>query len=285
MWQRKQYEDAAAQIGKQYSDSNGEQSINELSVKVARDNNLNPDGIRTLVRLANVSAFQNIFDKTAGDDRMIEYQVGEPELVISQLYDETKTAAVISQETPNAYDRSSDYWGDIPTLEKLAATEDSEEREIAEEELEEESEADAPVVDKKRVKLLFNKAKDEIEEEAKEAELGWVSTIEKAAQTLRVVAGSTPHFDKLAFDKDMIAAGGEDIVTEVKALSLFTGTNDRPLCGGMKVATVLEHHAPVLGPNAQAILGYLKEASVLRAHRTKCKNGLQELEQKMEALS
>lgn len=282
MWQRKQYEDAAAQIGKEYASSGGTKSINDLSVKVARDNNLNPDGIRTLVRLANVSAFQNIFEKCAGNDRMIDYQVGEPELVISQLYQETKTAAVQLQETPTAYNQTLDYWSDIPKFEKCA--QDEEEEEITEEELDEEAEPNAPIVNKNQVKLLFNKAKDEIEGEAKKAEYRWVSTMEKAAQTLRVVAGSLPHFNKIAFDRDMLAAGGEDIVTELKALNFYTGVKDIPLCGGIKVASVIEYHVPKLDTHAKTILGYLKEASEVRQYRDTCKKGIQFLDTKMEAL-
>ena len=281
MWQRKQYEDAAAEIGKQYATSEGDESINNLSVKVARDNNLNPEGIRTLVRLANVSAFQELFTKCADDDRMIEYQVGEPELVISQLYQETKTAAA-AEQVPDSYDRTADYYGDLPrNFEKVA---EEEEKEIADEELEEESDPDAPIVDKKRVKLLFSKSEDKIKEEAKEAEYRWVSCIEKAAQTLRVVAGSTSKFDKFAFERDMVAAGGEGIVTELKALSLYTGTNGQPLCGGTKIAHVLEHHAPLLDDTGKSILEFLKEASEVRVHRDKCYNGLAILAQMTEQL-
>lgn len=282
MWQRKQYEDAAADIGKQYAESAGKESINDLSIKVARDNNLNPDGIRTLVRLANVSAFQELFTKCAGEDRMIEYQVGEPELVISQLYKEAKTAAV-QEQTPQDYNQSDDYWGDFPGIEKVAQ-DDEEEREIAEEELEEEKEPDAPIVDKPRVKLLFNKAKEKIEEEAKEAEFRWVSCIEKAAQTLRVLSGRRAGFNKVAFDQDMVAAGGDQIVTEVKALNLYTGTNKIPFCGGIKVAEVLERHIPKLGKESEAVLGYLKEASEMRQYRDRCNRGLETLNQKMELL-
>lgn len=280
MWQRKQYENAASEIGKQYANSAGEDSITSLSVKVARDNNLNPDGIRTLVRLANVSAFQELFTKESGDDRMIEYQVGEPELVISELYKETKTAAAQMEITPDAYDRTTDYYGNFADLEKIA--EDEEEKEIIEKELDEEADPDAPVVDKKRVKLLFNKAKDKVKDEAKEAEYRWVSCIEKAAQTLRVVAGSTSTFDKFAFERDMVAVGGENIVTELRALSLYTGTNKSPICGGFKVAEVLERHVPRLNPQSKTILGYLKEASEVRMYRDKCYQGLRTLDEKMK---
>ena len=281
MWQRKQYEEAAADIGKQYADVGAKDSINDLSVKVARDNNLNPEGIRTLVRLANVSAFQELFTKSAGADRMIEYQVGDPELVITQLYSETKTAAVLAQVTPTDYDRTRDYYGNLSQLAKVAEDDDEEKDEIVEEELDSETQPDAPIVDKKKVKLLFDKSKNKIEDDAKEAEYRWVSCIEKAAQTLRCGPGSSPQFNKYAFEKDMVAAGGEGIVTELKALSLFTGTQGTPFCGGAKVASILEYHAPKLTQHAETILGFLKEAAALREYRTRCCAGLDLLTKKM----
>ena len=61
MWTRKQYEDAAQQIGNAHTASGGAQSINDLALKVAQDNGLNPEGIRTVVRLANVAVFENMF--------------------------------------------------------------------------------------------------------------------------------------------------------------------------------------------------------------------------------
>jgi hypothetical protein len=282
MWQRKDYEDAAASIGKQFADSGGNQSIVDLSVKVAQDNNLSPDGIRTLVRLANVSAFQELFTKEAGEDRMIEFQVGEPELVISKLYQNTKTAAAREQATPNGYDRAADYFGDLPRFEKIA--EDDDTKEIADEELEEETKPDAPVVDKKRVKLLFQKSKDKVKEEAKEAELRWYGLIEKAAQTLRVYSGGTPSFSKVAFERNMVASGGEDILTEVKALRLYTGVKEGAVLGGQKVATVLDTHVAILSPHEKTILGYLKEAADMRHHRDKCNRGLTLLDSKMRLL-
>ena len=63
MWQRNNYEDAAQKIGKEFAENRGNNtvSINQLATKIARDNNLNPEGIRTMVRLANVAVFEEIF--------------------------------------------------------------------------------------------------------------------------------------------------------------------------------------------------------------------------------
>ncbi len=282
MWQRKQYEDAAADIGKNYAEGNNEKSINDLAVKVARDNNLNPEGIRTLVRLSNVSAFQELFTKSAGDDRMIEYQVGDPELVITQLYTETKTAAVQSQATPTDYSRSNDYYGAFSITDKVA--EDTSKKEIADAALDSETTPDAPVVDKQQVKMLFTQAKDKIESDIKEAEYGWYSCIEKAAQTLRCSTGSDFKFDKVAFDADMLAAGGDEIIPDLRALSQFTGAPAPQVCEREKVAAIMEFHVPKLSEHSTSILGFLKEAATFRAHRTRCRAGLDMLTKKIESV-
>jgi hypothetical protein len=60
-------------------------SLNDLSEKVARDENLNPDEIRTLVRLANVATFQEIFKGKTDGDKMVEFDVGAPEEVIRRI--------------------------------------------------------------------------------------------------------------------------------------------------------------------------------------------------------
>lgn len=60
-------------------------SLNELSEKFAQENKLNPEEIRTLVRLANVATFQELFKKKDGGDKMIEFDTGDPEAVIRNM--------------------------------------------------------------------------------------------------------------------------------------------------------------------------------------------------------
>ena len=60
-------------------------SLNELSEKFAAENNLNPEEIRTLVRLANVATFQEMFKRKDDGDKMVEFDTGDPEVVIRKM--------------------------------------------------------------------------------------------------------------------------------------------------------------------------------------------------------
>lgn len=66
-------------------------SLNELSQKFANENNLNPEEIRTLVRLANVATFQELFKRKDGGDKMIEFETGDPETVIRNMLSASET--------------------------------------------------------------------------------------------------------------------------------------------------------------------------------------------------
>jgi len=73
-------------------------SLNELAEKFAGENNLNPEEIRTLVRLANVATFQELFKaKEGAPDRMIEFETGDPEAVIRNMV----TSASAPPQTAN----------------------------------------------------------------------------------------------------------------------------------------------------------------------------------------
>lgn len=57
MWTRKEYENAAEEIAQKHAESKGVVSINKLAEDMSRTASLDSDGIRTMVRLANVSVF------------------------------------------------------------------------------------------------------------------------------------------------------------------------------------------------------------------------------------
>ncbi|RLC86819.1 MAG: hypothetical protein DRJ03_07630 [Chloroflexi bacterium] len=272
MWKRKQYEDAALQIAKDFTASEGTSTINELSTKVARDNNLDAEGIRTMVRLANVSAFQELFSKKASDgDRMIEYDLGDPEMVVSTLYAETKekvASAGDMSSSSSGYDRHLDYFG---ALEKIA-------EEDEEEESSEESDSDAPMVDKKKIKHLFGKAKKKMEEQEKEARASWMRNMEDASQTLRVV-GVESSFNKEAFDRDAICLVGDDVLPELRALNLFTrGDKDLPVAGNIKTAHIRDMHVVVPNTHTDQLLKFIKEAHAARLRANEWAEGVLLLE-------
>jgi len=271
MWMREDYEKAASTIAKEFAGGNGAVTINQLSTKIAEEAGLNPDGIRTLVRLANVNAFNELFAKQAGkDDRMFEFETGDPELVISSLHASAKLAM---DYTPTVsldnYDLLSDYYGDFPkTAEDKFPGEDQEEDEDADED---EENTDAPLCNKAEVSMLYNQAKDKVSEEKKASEIRWGLSMEKAACIARELAGRDVRFKKVAFYHDLIAASEGTCFEEVKGLhALLTEDMNFDVLGGAKIAEVVDTMAPLLKGQTAEILQYLVEAREARYNWNKC---------------
>jgi hypothetical protein len=259
MWTRKQYEDAAQQIGNAHTASNGAQSINDLALKVAQDNGLNPEGIRTVVRLANVAVFENMF-KQAGDskapDRMFDFSVGDPEQVINQLGASVKVACEAPGVT-STYDRTLDYYGDINyrPQEKIAAETVH-------------AGVERPVgkgLHPLELQGVFKRAEEVMTEQRRQAENAWISSLEKAAQLLKVHA-ETP-LAKEAFEKNAVASFGADIVPELRMVRKMTGSSpDGGLLDDMdKVAEAQEFHLAQVHGGMVDVLNAVKEASEARA--------------------
>ena len=82
-WSESEYVAHAKGLAEQHLVS--KKSLNELSEKFANENKLNPEEIRTLVRLANVATFQELFKNKDGGDKMIEFDTGDPEAVIRNM--------------------------------------------------------------------------------------------------------------------------------------------------------------------------------------------------------
>lgn len=82
-WHEEQYINHAKTLATQFAVSR--RPLNELTGKFAQDHALNPDEIRTLVRLTNVAAFQELFARKNDGDKMVEFETGDPEVVIQNL--------------------------------------------------------------------------------------------------------------------------------------------------------------------------------------------------------
>lgn len=260
MWTRKQYEDAAQQIGNTHTSSGGTQSINDLALKVAQDNGLNPEGIRTVVRLANVAVFENMFSKAAADkapDRMFDFVVGDPEQVISQLGSTAKVACATPEVSKRSYDRTSDYYGNLETRgqEKVASevVHVGVERSVARPLNPLESQA------------MFKRAEEIMTEQRRQAETTWYTSLEKAAQLTRVYA-ETPA-EREAFEKSAVALMGSDVVPELRMIRSLTGApiqNDL-LDNTDKIAHVQEFHMARVSEKMAGAMRAIKEASEARA--------------------
>lgn len=260
MWTRPDYENAAEAIGKTFVSDNGTTSINDLSLKVAQDEGLNPHGIRTLVRLANVAAWEHNFEKRStenSEDRMVEFDVGDPEIVISKLQDCAKEAHS-TEKTAAVYSRTNDYYGDITypkdPLEKTALA--------------------VPCMEfgtpfkkgpsKAEVSLLFKKAEAKMREEQGAAQYRWVSSLEKAGKLL--VATDSRITARTTFEKNAASLLGEDILPELRMVHKLTSpsNDDLTLFGGEKLSTILDSHISVVSKDQQPIIKLLKEANESR---------------------
>lgn len=272
MWTRiDEFETAAQKIGKEFVSSGGTQSINSLATKVAQDAQLNPEGIRTMVRLANVAAFEELFNKRGLEkqaDRMIDFEVGDPEVVINKLHSIAKTAH--AQTVSSNYNPSLDFYGDFSSpkipLEKTASA-------IPDFKVEASNEQN--LVSPKQVNYLFKRAEDRLREEKKQLEHGWYSTLEKVAQSLRVLDNRVSA--RYEFEKIAVSVLGEEIVPELKMVQEMTNPKDATpvLFGGVKLATVIDNYVGNPTPEQRAVLKMIKEAGDTRKNIHRCTSGLE----------
>lgn len=302
MWTRAEYDTAAEQIGRDFAASGGQSRINDLATKVATENHLNPEGIQTLVRLANVAAFQELFTKRAGsNDRMIEFEVGDPDLVVSNLYSGVKQAAVEQQKfaSVSSYDRAMDYYGPMTVKVAEDETDETEELEddkatpVSEEETVLGKKVDAPdatpeaaLLDKKAMaKFNVKRAQEAIDDESRRLMHEWGIALEKAAQSVRVVFGK-PTFDKQAFYADVVADLGVNVIPELKAVNMLNG-GDVDEINSEKMASAPEHRVSTLSQTKEtaAILALVKQASAARQKREGYTTSLTWLNEKIAELA
>lgn len=270
-WNRKNYENAAQKIGEAFVAAQGGESINALSTKMAQDSGWNPEGIRTVVRLANVAAFEKIFSKSAEDkkdDRMIEFEVGDPEVVINNLHDTAQKGAS-AEKTAGDYSRVLDYNRTIEyekePLEKTATVIPGVEMAVTHEK----------VPSKAEVHALFKRAETRMAEEKAVAEAHWFSTLEKAARSL--ISADSRVEARTVFEKNAASYLGEEVVPELKMVHCLTSPqNTVPvLFDGEKVATVLNHHIAVIPAEQKPIINMVKQAQAARSDVDRMTAGLQ----------
>jgi len=310
MWTRAEYDTAAEQIGRDFASSGGQARINDLATKVATENHLNPDGIQTLVRLANVAAFQELFTKRAGsDDRMIEFEVGDPDLVVSNIYSDVKHAAISQQKyaSVSSYDRAMDYYGAMtvkvasekecgyPEGEDCGCSEegDAKETPVSAEETILGKKVDAPdatpeaaLLDKRAMaKFNVKRAQEAIDDESRRLMHEWGMALEKAAQSVRVVFGK-PTFDKQAFYADVVADLGVNVIPELKAVNMLNG-GEFDEVNSEKLASAPEHRVSALSNTKEtaSILALVKQASAARQKREGYTTSLTWLNEKIAELA
>ena len=207
-WNEGEYVARSKEIAQQFMVS--KKPLNDIAEKYARDNALNPEEIRTLVRLANVATFREVFDRKAGDsDRMVDFEVGEPEAVIRRIVD----SASQPQESANIMnDKLAFEVPDMMREKRLGQKFDvySDEKTASE---------DAPekLPRKDMVILNLEKLASDFEVERLIEGKRWEDAINKLAAEFKKAPGYGPNFQD--FEKDAYAVFGTEIRAEIAELA------------------------------------------------------------------
>lgn len=267
MWTRKDYEREALKIAKEFATSSGEQTINKIATEVARSNNLDPEGIRILVRLTNVDAVNEHFSKAAGDDRIIEFETGDPEIVIQELHNEAEEK-IASVSTPKQYSQLADYWLDEPKevviseIEKVAETEPEK------------------LPTRNEAVLLLKRAEEEFDMRVRRTEMSWIDTMEKCAQSTRMLG---PMKLAEALEKDAVATAGTTVLPELHMLAKLTGREFSMTTE--KTAEILDKHLAVPSGKHSPIINMLEKASVTRAKHNEDQRCLDYVREKLSGFN
>lgn len=229
MWGEEEYVKRAAELARQSAVS--KKSLNDVCEKAAHDDALNPEEIRTLVRLTNVAMFQHLFrekDQLKAPDRQVNFEVGDPEAVISRL----QTSAAPPESASIMNDKLAHEIPDMMAARRAGYVETA--KTAAE------TPAETPRPPRKDFAILaMRKLAAEYDNRRLEAGHRWELKVAELYDHFKAAPGYGPSF--ALFAKDAAAAFGDDAMPELTSLWSDLRSN-APLPSGDDVAKLAEHH-------------------------------------------
>lgn len=266
-WNENEFIKHAQSIAQQHLVS--KKSLNELSEKFANENSLNPEEIRTLVRLANVATFQELFKNKSDGDKMVEFETGDPEAVIRRM-------VAASHEAPQTANVGNDKLAsELPDLMKDKrrgfTLPDAPEVKTA-------SEVDAVKPARPDVVAMnLRKLASEFSIEKLSAGARWEEKLGSLVTTFKRAPGYGPAFN--SFEKEAWASFGSDVAPEMAFLyEELRLPNQTP--SSEKVAHLVERM--VVSDTKE--LGLLKEAVEARKTFQKMTGALAWIDKNMPAI-
>ena len=260
-WNEREFIAKAKDVAHKFVTKQG--ALNDLSEKVARDEALSPDEIRTLVRLANVAAFQELFATKQGSDKMIEFDVGDPEVVVRRIIDAVANppqAANIHNDKLASYQFVPDmmvekrFGRKFDDVEKVAAFEDFVER----------------TPRKDMAIICARKYVDDFEVELHKQASVYENAINTVTRNLRKAPGYGP--DISVFEKTAFSEFGEDARHDL-ALIYSEARVQRTLPDAEKVAKLVSNYVG----EASAEVTALQTALNARKEYTKISSAIESL--------
>jgi hypothetical protein len=270
MLSKSDFEKAAEQIAIKFVSPDCEQTLNQLSQKVAMDNNLNPDQIRTMVRLANVSVFGKLFQTKTGGDRNIKFETADPEVVIDAIYDDAKSLKVGTEKT--AYDRTSDYYRDLYVVEQVkkaeAAPEPGPKR---------------PKYSKPELAMQLKRANDRFRMEGKQASQRWKMSMETAVSMYKKAHGLETAEAFPGFEMEVLAANA-NVAPEVQALRAMVLGDKIAAYTDERISHIQDRHVANLQGDTKEIFDFLKVAAASRLAFEECQTCQQKIQKGLRRL-
>jgi len=260
-WDESMFVTRAKEIAAQHVTS--KKSINDLAMKVAQDHSLNPEEIRTLVRLSNVATFQEVFQRKNDGDKMVEFDVGDPEQIIRKFAVEANT---VPQSANIENDKLASEIPDLMREKRLGGVFD----------VEKTAGEFEPVVERPLrhdlALIAGRKLAENFEIERFSAGRRWEEKIAALAKVFRRAPGYGPKFEE--FEKDAYAEFGQDVLPELTQLweNMRSSGTYSPLTNE-KVALLQDRRVT----DGTAELALLKEAVEARHAYVKFGNGLETL--------
>lgn len=245
--------------------------LSDLVEKTAREHGMNQDEIRTLARMTNVAVFQEMFrSKKASEDRMVEFETVDPELVIGRI---TKAAGAGDHGDcgcgcggAGACDVKVASAFELPDLRKAPLEAEKVAGEIEERE--------AP----KQLQIMrLRKLASVLEADAISANYRWDLAVNGLARSLKKAAGYGPDFNE--FEKDAYATAGMDALPELTAIRQELRM-PAPTPHGEKVASLQDRHLVTDGP----LINKFRDARAARETYVKLSASLGEVNKRLRSL-
>lgn len=203
-WDNKVVEEKATEIAKLFMEKQG--SLHDLVVKESKKANLNEEMIRRLSRASNVKTFGEKFaERKKEADRMVDFELVDPEKVISELATKTPLA---EKKAAAFYPKLADELAshrNWPTeaITKTASVDLAVEMKNA---------VPKPPSLEKQISTLTKEAQD-LGVKLAGAELRWDASMEALLQHSKRL-----HWDRDGFEKNAFALFGAEAVVEVNEL-------------------------------------------------------------------
>jgi len=206
-WDETEYVRRAADVASQSAVS--KKPLNDVCQKVAQEEALNPEEIRTLVRLSNVAMFQHQFkakDAEGAPDRHVEFEVGDPETVIQRM----QQAAAQPPESANIMnDKLSHEVPDMMAAKRRGFEFDLTVTKVAED-------AEVKPAKKDVAIIVMRKLANEYDIRRQSAGFRWEQKMAALVDSFKRAPGYGPSF--VEFEKDAYAEFGDRVQFEMEDL-------------------------------------------------------------------